>query len=174
MTRDGQMPQRPLESPPEPTRIGSLYDHMLERMTDHVVRWRSLAVLFFVGGRARADSRSCCPRPTPRASTALAVIGATATVSGLADVRARRAPARVAHVACRSPSAPLLVTLGVIATQDTTAIYALFYVWVGFEAFFFLPRRQAIAHIAFVAVAYAVALSLAGGAAPDARRPLAA
>src|SRR5918997_3388920 len=161
MTRDGRMSQRPLESAPQPGRLGSLYDDMLERMTDHVVRWRSLAVLFFVGG-VLADLSLLLPAPHDASLPALAVIGTTAVVAGAGMfLLAARLPEWLMSVSLAFGT--VLVTAGVIATQDTTAIYALFYVWVGFEAFFFLPRRQAIAHIGFVAVAYAAALSIAGG-----------
>jgi diguanylate cyclase (GGDEF)-like protein/putative nucleotidyltransferase with HDIG domain len=166
MTRGELMSQRLLESAPARGRIGSLYDDMLERMTDHVVRWRSLAVLFFVGG-ALADLSLLLPAPHAASLPALAVIGSTAVASGIVMfLLASRLPEWLMSVSLAFGTA--LVTGGVIATQDTTAIYALFYVWVGFEAFFFLPRRQALAHISFVAVAYAVGLLIAGGPAPDA------
>ncbi|HEX8120223.1 MAG TPA: diguanylate cyclase [Solirubrobacteraceae bacterium] len=142
-----------------------MYEDVLDRMTDDGVRWRSLAVLFLVGGLL-ADLSVLLPVPERASPAALAVIGTTAVVSAVAMLLlSARLPARLMTITLAFGT--LLVTAGVIATDDTAAIYALFYVWVGFEAFFFLPRRQAVAHIGFVAVAYAIALNVAGGTAGD-------
>ena len=160
------MSQRPLENARTRGRIASLYDDMLERMTDGVVKWRSLAVLFLAGG-VLADLSLLLPTADRALVPVLAAIGTSAIVSAAAIfVLATGLPDRFMTIFLAFGT--LLVTGGVIATRDTTAIYALFYVWVAFEAFFFLPRRHAIAQIAFVAFAYAVALVLAGGPAPDA------
>jgi diguanylate cyclase (GGDEF)-like protein/putative nucleotidyltransferase with HDIG domain len=149
-----------------PTRLRTLYDGMLDRMSDDVVRWRSLAILFFAGGLL-ADLSLLLPTHEHASLPALAVIGTTAIVGGLSMfLLADRLPEAVMSIALAFGT--LLVTGGVVATRDTSAIYALFYVWVGFEAFFFLPRRHAIGHVAFVCGAYAIALMLAGGTAPDA------
>jgi diguanylate cyclase (GGDEF)-like protein/putative nucleotidyltransferase with HDIG domain len=159
------MSHRPLESTRPRGRVASVYDDVLDRMSDDVVRWRSLAVLFLVGGLL-ADLSVLLPTHASASLPALAVIGTTAVASAVAMLLlSSRLPAGLMTITLAFGT--LLVTAGVIATDDTTAIYALFYVWVGFEAFFFLPRRQAIAHVAFVAVAYAVALNVAGGTAPD-------
>src|ERR687895_724808 len=117
------MTQRPLESAPAPSRIGSLYDDMLERMTDHVVRWRSLAVLFFVGG-VLADLSLLLPAPHDASLVALFAIGTTAVVAGVAMfLLAARLPEWLMSVTLAFGTA--LVTGGVISAQDTTAIYAL-------------------------------------------------
>ncbi|MDQ5807862.1 MAG: diguanylate cyclase [Actinomycetota bacterium] len=160
------MSQRLLETPAPRNRVAALYDDMLERMTDRVVRWRSLAVLFFVGG-ALADLSLLLPTHAAASLPALAVIATTAVVSGAGMfLFAARLPDALMTISLAFGT--LLVSAGVAVTGDTTAVYALFYVWVGFEAFFFLPRRHAVAHVAFVAAAYAVALAVAGGSAPDA------
>src|SRR3712207_2232623 len=130
MIRRESMPQRLLESAPGPGRLGSLYDAMLERMTDDVVRWRSLAVLFFVGGLL-ADSSLLLPTWDAAGVLALALIGSSAVVSGVVMfVFAGKLPNALMTISLAFGTA--LVTGGVIATQDTSAIYALFYVWVGF------------------------------------------
>ena len=155
-----------LDGAPDRGRLGALYEDVLDRMTDRVVRWRSMAVLFFTGGTL-ADLSLLLPTWPDAAIWALAALGTSAIVSALAMfVLAARLPERL--MSWMLAFGTLLVTAGVVATRDTSAVYALFYVWVGFEAFFFLTRRQAIGHIAFVAVAYAAALALAGGDAPDA------
>ena len=147
-------------------RPGTLYTEMLDRMSDRVVRWRSLAVLFFIGG-VLADLTLLLPHGQNADTLALGIIGTTAVVGGatLFLLAARLPEALMSWVLA---SGTLLVTGGVIYNHDTAAVYALFYVWVGFEAFFFLPRRQAYLHVASVAVAYAVALTLSGGPSPDA------
>ena len=146
--------------------LAALYEDMLERMTDKVVRWRSMAVLFFCGG-ALADLSLLLPTTDGAVIWALAALGTSAMASAVVMfLFAARLPDRL--MSCVLVFGTLLVTFGVIGTRDTTAVYALFYVWVGFEAFFFLPRRHAVAHMVFVAVAYAAALSVAGGPAPDA------
>jgi diguanylate cyclase (GGDEF)-like protein len=147
-------------------RFASLYDDVLERMTDRAVRWRSMAVLFFAGGLL-ANVSTLLPAGDEAILLALAALGTSAMVSAIAMfLLASRLPDWLMSYVLAFGT--LLVTFGVVATQDTTAVYALFYVWVGFEAFFFLSRRQAIAHMSFVAVAYAGALAAAGGPAPDA------
>src|SRR5688572_7335793 len=146
-------------------RFGLLYEDVLERMTDKVVRWRSLAVLFFAGGLL-ADLSTLLPTSDDAVIWALLALGTSAMVSAVVMFfLAAHLPDRLMSYVLAFGT--LLVTFGVVATQDTTAVYALFYVWVGFEAFFFLSRRHAVAHMAFVAVAYAVALAVAGGDAPD-------
>jgi len=160
------MTPRQLETAPSPGRLGALYDAMLERMTEQVVRWRSLAVLFFAGGML-ADLSLLLPKPEAAHLPVLTAIATTAAISGVVMFfLASRLPDALMTVSLVFGT--LLITGGVVFTQDTASIYALLYVWVGFEAFFFLPRRHAIAHVAFVALAYAVALALAGGPAPDA------
>ena len=160
------MDQRPLESPRARGRAGTLYDAMLDRMSDRAVRWRSLAVLFFVGG-ALADLSLLLPAPVNASMPALAAIGTSAVLAGIVMfLFAARLPDTLMSISLGFGT--LLITGGVISARDTTAIYALFYVWVGFEAFFFLPRRHAIAHVGSVAITYAIALAVAGGPAPDA------
>ena len=147
-------------------RPGSLYTAMLDRMSDRVVRWRSLAALFFIGG-VLADLTLLLPHGEQANTLALGMIGTSAVVGGAAMFfLAARLPESLMTLVLVTGT--LLVTGGVIFNHDTDAVYALFYVWVGFEAFFFLPRRHAFAHVAFVAVAYAVGLSLSGGESPNA------
>ncbi|HEX8207285.1 MAG TPA: diguanylate cyclase [Solirubrobacteraceae bacterium] len=159
------VPSDPVTTPSR-GRLGLLYEDVLERMTDKAVRWRSMAVLFFAGGLL-ADLSTLLPTGDRAVIWALLALGTSAMVSAVVMFAfAGLLPDWLMSYVLAFGT--ILVTLGVVATQDTTAVYALFYVWVGFEAFFFLSRRHAVAHMAFVAVAYAVGLSLAGGDAPDA------
>ncbi|HEX2084057.1 MAG TPA: diguanylate cyclase [Solirubrobacteraceae bacterium] len=160
------MPARGLETPARSGRLASLYDDVLERMSERTVRWRSLAVLFLAGGTL-ADLSLLLPKNPDAAVPVVAALGTSAILSAaVMFLFATRLPEALMSMTLAFGT--LLVTAGVIFTHDTAAVYALFYVWVAFEAFFFLPRRHALAQVAFVAVAYAVALALAGGAAPDA------
>ena len=56
-----------------------------------------------------------------------------------------------------------LITAAIVASHSKASPYALVYVWVGFDAFFFLNRRAAFGHLLFAALAYAVALGLTPG-----------
>ncbi|HEV2062297.1 MAG TPA: diguanylate cyclase, partial [Solirubrobacteraceae bacterium] len=162
------MPASASDPPKVPSRgrAPSLYEDMLDRMTDQVVRWRSMAVLFFAGGLL-ADLSTLLPTGDRAILWALLALGTSAMVSAIVMfVLAARLPEWLMSYVLAFGT--MLVTFGVVATRDTGAVYALFYVWVGFEAFFFLSRRHALAHMAFVAIAYAAALALAGGDAPDA------
>jgi putative nucleotidyltransferase with HDIG domain len=58
----------------------------------------------------------------------------------------------------------VLISLGVYFTQSTASVYALLYVWVGFQAAYFLPNRHAVAHVVATGVTYALALASVPGA----------
>jgi diguanylate cyclase (GGDEF)-like protein/putative nucleotidyltransferase with HDIG domain len=64
----------------------------------------------------------------------------------------------------------LIGTLCIVFSGDATSAYAMFYLWVGFFAFHFLSRKDAILHIGFAGGCYAVAIALTAspeGAAGD-------
>src|SRR5688500_2423164 len=79
------MPGSPktLEAPPPRGRLASLYDDMLDRMTDRAVRWRSMAVLFFAGGLL-ANLSILLPSGDRAILVALAALGTSAMVSAVA------------------------------------------------------------------------------------------
>ena len=56
------------------------------------------------------------------------------------------------------------VSTGVYFSQSTGSVYALLYVWVGFQAAYFLSNRHATLHLGGIAVAYALALASVPGA----------
>jgi len=138
---------------------------MLDRMSEHGVRWRSLGTLFLAGGGLALLSL-LLPLSPGAWRGGVAILGLTALVSGATMIAsANRLP-----IALMSPSlafGTVLVSLGVIWNGQSASPYALLYVWVGFEAFFFLSRRHAVAHLAFVGAAYAAALHTAGGGHAD-------
>src|SRR4051812_5420074 len=57
----------------------------------------------------------------------------------------------------------LLISIGIYFSQSTTSVYALLYVWVGFQAAYFLQRRHAVAHVLATGVTYALALASVPG-----------
>jgi len=149
-----------------PSRATRLYQSMLEHMSESAVLWRSMAMLFFAGGVLALISIAL---PLNEHASRAAVVGLAVTAITSAAFMWLMAR-RLAH-ALMSPLlafGTLLVTLAVVAQQSSAAVYALMYVWVGFEAFFFLRRRQAWFHIALTAVAYAAALAVTDGGPPDA------
>jgi diguanylate cyclase (GGDEF)-like protein/putative nucleotidyltransferase with HDIG domain len=58
----------------------------------------------------------------------------------------------------------LLISLGVYFSQSTGSVYALLYVWVGFQAAYFFPNRHAVAHVTATGITYALALASVPGA----------
>jgi diguanylate cyclase (GGDEF)-like protein/putative nucleotidyltransferase with HDIG domain len=54
----------------------------------------------------------------------------------------------------------VLNTFAVVFSGDPTSAYALFYLWVGFYAFYFLSRSDAVLHISFAALNYVFAIAL--------------
>ena len=54
----------------------------------------------------------------------------------------------------------LVITLAVLHDGHGSSVYSFFYVWVGVEAFYFLTRRQAALHLAFIGACYAGALAV--------------
>ena len=169
MTGSGVSPGSPhlrlLEARPRCGAWSSLYTTMLDRMPERGVKWRSLGVLFLAGGLLALLSLTL-PLSEHAWRPGVAILGGSAFVAGLGMlVGGPRLPERL-----MSPTlgfGTLLITLGVITNRDSTSVYALFYVWVGFEAYFFLSRREALVHLGFIGAAYAVALHAAGGAAVD-------
>src|SRR5205085_9425157 len=47
--------------------------------------------------------------------------------------------------------------------RSTTSVYGLLYVWVGFQAAYFLPRGHVIGHVAATGITYALALQTVPG-----------
>jgi diguanylate cyclase (GGDEF)-like protein/putative nucleotidyltransferase with HDIG domain len=60
----------------------------------------------------------------------------------------------------------VLITGAIYFQGNGTGSYAFFYLWVSMYAFYFRPLREAFAHVAFIACAYALLLALATPASP--------
>ena len=149
-----------------PSRRTALYRSVLERMTEQAVLWRSMGFIFAAGGLL-AFLTLALPLNEGASKPAVAILGAAALGSAaFMWLGARRLP-----LALMSPLlalGTLLVSAGIVAQSSTASAYALMYVWIGFEAFFFLNRRHAIAHVVFVGACYAAAMVLGGGPELDA------
>jgi diguanylate cyclase (GGDEF)-like protein/putative nucleotidyltransferase with HDIG domain len=130
----------------------------IERMLESDVRWRSLGGLFAAGGVLTMLSLAL-PTATGTSTPAVAVTGVVAAVLGTIMVAAAGAlPTADRWLSLALALGTVLITAVVCFNQDPASPYALIYVWVGFDGFFFLTRRAAWRHLAFVGVAYAFAM----------------
>src|SRR5207247_10057301 len=57
----------------------------------------------------------------------------------------------------------LLISAGIWFSHSSESVYALLYVWVGFQAAYFFPRGHAAVHVAGTGVTYAIALAMVPG-----------
>ncbi|MCW3010372.1 MAG: Diguanylate cyclase protein/HDIG protein [Solirubrobacterales bacterium] len=138
-------------------RLRALRFAVVERMGE-AVRWRALGLLFVAGGLL-ALGTLLLPRAASADPLAVVVVALVASVCGLVQLAvADRLPPGDLSLSLVLAFGTGLVSAGTWATGDPASALALMYVWVGFDAFFFLSRRAAVAHIALVAVAYAVVL----------------
>src|SRR3954469_23733780 len=95
----------------------------------------------------------------------LAVIGAGAAVGVVLLARAPRL--KPATIPALLVGGTALATAAVWFDGNADSAYALLYVWIGVEAFYFLPRWQAALELAVVGGAYAGVIALfADGSAP--------
>jgi diguanylate cyclase (GGDEF)-like protein/putative nucleotidyltransferase with HDIG domain len=56
----------------------------------------------------------------------------------------------------------LLVTGAVVLSESAISAYTLYYLWIAFYCFYFLSRRDALAHLAFIALNFGAMLVLVG------------
>lgn len=135
----------------------------IDRMSEDDVRWRSLGALFVAGGTLALASLLL---PVDEGSRTLGIflVGVCAVLSGAATIAlAARLPPGDRWLSIYLAFGTLLITLAVALNDSPASAYALIYVWVGFDAFFFLGRRTAFAHLAFVGLCYGAALALVPG-----------
>ncbi|MEO6496249.1 MAG: GGDEF domain-containing protein, partial [Solirubrobacteraceae bacterium] len=129
-------------------------------MSEDDVRWRSLGALFVAGGVLTLVSLLL---PVDAGSRTLGVflVGVSAVVSGIATILlAARLPSGDRWLSIYLAFGTLLITFAIAFNNSPASAYALIYLWVGFDAFFFLARRTAFAHLAFVGLSYGVTLAL--------------
>src|SRR3954470_11226286 len=151
----------PSPEPPVLPRHRRFYEAIVERQSDETVRTRAQGGFFVFGGILALVSL-LLPHATAVMVPGIVVIGALACVSGtlLLFVPQIMPPQLLTGVlACGN----LLISIGVYFTQSTTSVYALLYVWVGFQAAYFLPRSHAVAHVLGTAFTYSIALACVPG-----------
>src|SRR4051794_15398876 len=151
----------PSPEPPVLPRHRRFYEAIVERQSDETVRARAQGGFFVFGGILALVSL-LLPHATAVMDSGIAVMGALACVSGtlLLFLPQVMPPQLLTGVlACGN----LLISLGIYFTQSTTSVYALLYVWVGFQAAYFLPRSHAVAHVLGTAFTYSIALACVPG-----------
>jgi diguanylate cyclase (GGDEF)-like protein len=91
----------------------------------------------------------------------LAVQASTGLFAAFFLIFANRVPMWLVRL---SPALGILqVTAGVYFTHDPTSAFSLFYLWPCFYAFYFLPRIDAVADVAFLGVAYGSVMVVMAG-----------
>jgi two-component system cell cycle response regulator len=137
------------------------YEAVVERMSEETVRTRAQGG-FFVSGGLLALISLLLPHPPEVFDAGVLAIGSFACVSGaLLVLKPQVMPPHLLTLvlACGN----LLISTGVWFSHSSESVYALLYVWVGFQAAYFFPRRHAVVHVAATGVTYAVALALVPG-----------
>jgi two-component system cell cycle response regulator len=148
-----------------PTRASPLsrfFETVIERQSEETVRCRAQGG-FFVFGGILALASLLLPHSAQVIDAGIVALGSFACVSGmlLLLVPQIMPPHLLTLVlACGN----VLISVGVYLSQSTTSVYALLYVWVGFQAAYFFPHRHAAVHVAATGVTYAVALETVPGA----------
>jgi diguanylate cyclase (GGDEF)-like protein/putative nucleotidyltransferase with HDIG domain len=132
-------------------------------MAERGVRWRSLGALFAAGGALTLASLAL-PHPEGLQAPAIAILGGLALVSGaLMILAAPRLPAALGWISASLAFGTVLISGGVYFTHDADSSYGVLYLLVAFDGYFFLARRAALAHVAFVAGSYAAVLVAISG-----------
>ena len=153
-----------MPSPMPKTRASALnrfFEAVIERQSEETVRTRAQGG-FFVFGGVLALVSLLLPHSARVMDLGIAGLGTFACLSGLVMLVV---PQVLPHqlltfvLLCGS----LLISFGIYFTQSTASVYALLYVWVGFQAAYFLPRRDVIGHLAATGITYALALDSVPG-----------
>src|SRR3954469_8810268 len=147
--------------PSASTALSRFFEAVIERQSEETVRTRAQGGFFVFGGILALVSL-LLHHAAAVMDPGLIVLGSFACVSGtvLLAVPQIMPPQLLSYVLlCGN----LLISLGVYFTQSTASVYALLYVWVGFQAAYFLPNRHAVAHVTATGVTYAIALGTVPG-----------
>jgi diguanylate cyclase (GGDEF)-like protein/putative nucleotidyltransferase with HDIG domain len=149
-------PEKPLPA------LGRLFEAAIERQSEENVRTRAQGGFFVFGGILALVSL-LLPHSAAVMDLGLVVIGAFACVAGtLMLVVPQIMPPKLLTFVLLCGN--LLISLGVYFSQSTGSVYALLYVWVGFQAAYFFSHRHAAAHVGATGVTYAFALASVPGA----------
>ena len=102
------------------------------------------------------------PHPAEFDETGLLITQAVSFLCGIVLLAgAGRIPVWTLHL--MPVVATVLTTLSIIFTGDATSAYAMFYLWVGLYAFYFLSRTEAAIQIGFAIASYAAAVAIVSG-----------
>lgn len=123
------------------------------------VRWRALGILFGAGGLLSLGTL-VLPSAAGVDERAIAAISVLALGSAVVQIGlAERLPSGELPISLTLAFGTTLISLVTFFTGQPSSALALMYVWVGFDAFFFLSRRAAAWHTAFVGLGYGIALA---------------
>lgn len=129
---------------------------------------RSLGCLYLAGGALGAASLVARGSPTANVP-ALAVLIAVAALVGVLLLRfGGRLPGPL--LSASIVLATVVISAAVILDGHSDSVYGSLYVWTVVEAWCFLTRREALAHLSLAAIAYAGALIVLDGAGVPAQR----
>jgi diguanylate cyclase (GGDEF)-like protein/putative nucleotidyltransferase with HDIG domain len=137
------------------------YEAIVERQSEETVRTRAQGGFFVFGGILALVSL-LLPHAPDLIAPGIAALGVSACLSGfiLLWFPQIMPPHLLTGVlACGN----LLISTGIYFSQSTASVYALLYVWVGFQAAYFFPRRHAVAHVLATGATYAIVLSSVPG-----------
>jgi diguanylate cyclase (GGDEF)-like protein/putative nucleotidyltransferase with HDIG domain len=147
--------------------LGRFFEAAIERQSEETVRTRAQGGFFVFGGILALVSL-LLPHAAAVMTAGLAAIGSFAIVSGVVLLAVPQVmPQKLLTYVLFCGN--LLISAGIYFTQSTGSVYALLYVWVGFQAAYFLSHRHAAAHVAACGVTYAIALDTVPGADRDQR-----
>ncbi len=158
-------------SRPTPVRaLRILRSTVVERMGE-AVRWRALGVLFLAGGLLTLGTLVL---PTPAGTDALGIVVlcvAALITGGVLLGFSEHLPSGDLALSLVLGFGTVLISGASWMTGEASSALTLMYIWVGFDAFFFLGRRAAAGHMTFVGALYAVVLlTLPDGAGGSAGR----
>src|SRR3954453_1940646 len=148
--------------PSASTALNRFFEAVVERQSEETVRTRAQGGFFVFGGILALVSLAL-PHSAAAIDLGIVGLGSFACVSGTLLLVAPQVipPQLLTYVLlCGN----LLISVGVYLSQSTGSVYALLYVWVGFQAAYFLPNRHAVAHVTATGVTYAIALATVPGA----------
>src|SRR4051794_26095916 len=153
----------PLPSPETPALPAHrrFYESIVERQSEETVRTRAQGGFFVFGGLLSLVSL-LLPHSARVMDLGIVGLGASACLSGLVMLLVPQLmPPRLLTFVLLCGS--LLISFGIYFTQSPASVYALLYVWVGFQAAYFFPPRDVVGHVAAAGITYAVALSAVPG-----------
>jgi diguanylate cyclase (GGDEF)-like protein/putative nucleotidyltransferase with HDIG domain len=149
-------PEKPLPA------LARFFEAVIERQSEETVRTRAQGGFFVFGGILALVSL-LLPHAAVLMGGGVLALGVIACTTGTALLIVPQImPPRLLTLVLLCGN--LLISLGVYFSQSTSSVYALLYVWVGFQAAYFFPNRHAVAHVSATGITYALALASVPGA----------